>query len=75
MVSPIQEDILRRLAEVSELSEEVRFGQLLDFLGFLASAKANQSLAEIEDTELLEIIGQHCAALRMRKPEALARRA
>jgi hypothetical protein len=43
----------------------------LDFLGFLASAKANRSLAEIEDGELLEIIQQHCAALRIRKPEAL----
>ena len=75
MIPPLHQSLIAKLAEVSELSEEVRFGQLLDFLGFLASAKANQSLAEIEDTELLEIIGQHCAALRMRKPEALARRA
>jgi hypothetical protein len=75
MIPPLHQSLLAKLAEASELSEDVRFGQLLDFLGFLASAKANQSLAEIDDAELLEVVEQHCTALRIRKPEALARRA
>lgn len=74
MIPPLHQSLLAKLAEASELSDDIRFGQLLDFLGFLASAKANQPLAEIEDAELLEVIEQHCEQLRNRLPAAVARR-
>ena len=62
MISPTQQAILRELAEACDRSEDIRFGQLVDFLGFFA----NRPLAEIEDEELLRTIDQHVADLRRR---------
>jgi hypothetical protein len=63
MIHPTQQAILGRLAEVCELSEDIRFGQLLDFLGFLA----NERLAEIDDEQLLRTIEEHRGDLLRRR--------
>lgn len=68
MIQPIQKTLLERLAEICELSEDVRFGQLLDFLGLLASAHSGQSLAEIEDNDLVRIMERHRDQLKTRQP-------
>jgi hypothetical protein len=43
-------DILRNLAVLCELSPDVRFGQLLANLGFLAEDMSDRTLWDIEDT-------------------------
>ena len=69
MVQPSHQAILRRLAEVCELSDDVRFGQLIDFLSVLAQDANGHSLAEIEDTDFLAAIDQHhLDLLRRREP-------
>ena len=59
MIDKKRREILQRLEEIYELSDDVRFGQLLDFLGFLAKDAGQKSLAEIEDEALLEVIERH----------------
>jgi len=63
MIQPTQQAILSSLAEICELSEDVRFGQLVDFLGFLA----NKRLAEIDDEQLLRTIEEHRGDLLRRR--------
>lgn len=59
MIDPVQQAILDRLAEVCELSDDVRFGQMIDFLAFLGKDQTGRSLAEINDEELLQVIERH----------------
>ena len=63
MIPRTQQAILSRLGEICELSEDIRFGQLLDFLGFLA----NERLAEIDDEQLLRTIEEHRSDLLRRR--------
>ena len=68
MIQSTQQDILRSLAALCELSPGVRFGQLLANLGFLAEDMSNRTLWDIEDTELLQVIERHRADLSKRQP-------
>ena len=56
MIQPLQQDILRSLTALCELSPDVRFGQLIANLGFLAEDMSERTLWEIEDGELLQVI-------------------
>ena len=67
MIQTIQQDILRSLAALCELSPEVRFGQLIANLGFLAEDMSDRNLWDIEDAELLQVIEQHRADLSKRQ--------
>jgi hypothetical protein len=67
MIQPTQQDILRTLAALCELSPGVRFGQLLANLGFLAEDMSDRTLWDIEDTELFQIIERHRADLCKRQ--------
>ncbi len=68
MIQPVQQDILRSLAALCELSPGVRFGQLLANLGFLAEDVSNRTLWDIDDAELLQVIVRHRADLSKRQP-------
>lgn len=68
MIQPTQQDILQSLAVLCELSPEVRFGQLLANLGFLAEDLTDRTLGDIEDEELLQVIERHKADLYKRQP-------
>ena len=68
MIHPLQQDILRSLAALCELSPGVRFGQLLANLGFLAEDMSDCTLWDIEDAELLQVIERHRADLSKRQP-------
>ena len=70
MIQPVQQDILRSLAALCELSPGVRFGQLLANLGFLAEDKTDHALWDIEDAELLQVIERHRADLSKRQPHS-----
>ncbi len=67
MISPIQQDLLARLARLCELSPGVRFGQLITHLGFLAEDMGEGSLAELDDERLLRVIERHRAELSGRQ--------
>ena len=60
------EALLQKLSELVEHSPDVRFGQLLANLGFLTEARAEQSLWDIEDPMLLQVMEQHRAELAQR---------
>jgi len=68
MIQSTQQDILRSLAALCELSPGVRFGQLLANLGFLAEDMADRTLWEIEDAELLQVLERHRVDLSQRQP-------
>lgn len=59
-------ETLRALAEIWELSEEVRLGQLMAHLGFLGECHVGRGLGDIEDDELLAIVYRHRAELTAR---------
>ena len=68
MIEPMQQDILRSLAALCELSPGVWFGQLIANLGFLAEDMSNHTLWDIEDAELLQVLERHRADLSKRQP-------
>ena len=61
-----QLEALGVLAEVWELSPEVRLGQLMANLGFLGDVHVGKSLGYIEDDELVAVLYRHRAELRSR---------
>jgi hypothetical protein len=66
MISPTQQELLRRLGELCELSPDVRFGQLLAHLGFLVEDREDRSLRDVEDERLLAVVEHHRAELERR---------
>jgi len=67
MMTPTQREALAVLAELSELSPEVRLGQLLAHLGFLGEDQTGRSLWDIDDEQLLAVLYHHRAELIDRK--------
>ena len=67
MTSAVRQQILRQLEQVSELTPEVRFGQLIANLAFLAAGPWDQTLWDLEDDQLLAAIQQHLADLAARQ--------
>jgi hypothetical protein len=66
MTLATQHELLEKLAVLWELSPEVRFGQLLANLGFLAEDRTDQSLWDIEDEQLLKVMEKHRTELSQR---------
>jgi hypothetical protein len=56
MSNSTRKEILDRLAALSELAPEVRFGQLIANLAFIAAGPWDQTLWDLEDERLLEAI-------------------
>ena len=65
--SPVRQEILHQLERVSELAPEVRFGQLIANLTFLAAGPWDQTLWDLEDDQLLAAIQKHLADLAARQ--------
>ena len=59
MAHATQTDLIERLAEIRDLSPDVRFGQLLANLGFLVEDQTDQTLWNVEDGELLRVMEKH----------------
>lgn len=70
MIEPIRRDILSRLARLSELAPDLRFGQLVANLAFLAAGPWNETLWDLEDEQLLDAIRQMETDLSLRTAEA-----
>jgi hypothetical protein len=54
MMSPVRQEVLQVLAELSEVCPEVRLGQLMANFSYLARGLSNESIWDMEDEELLE---------------------
>lgn len=63
MITATQREALALLAELCELSPDVRLGQLLAHLGFLGEDQFGRSLGNIDDEQLLSVLYHHRAEL------------
>ena len=67
MIDPQRQEILRQLERVSELAPDMRFGQLIANMAFLAAGPWDQTLWDLEDGQLLAALRQHVADLAARE--------
>jgi hypothetical protein len=65
-MTEMQREALAVLAEVWELSPDVRLGQLMAHLEFLGEAHLGKGLGDIEDDELIAVLYRHRTELRAR---------
>lgn len=72
MINPTRQEILRLLERISQLDPDVRFGQLVANLAFLAAGPWDQTLWDLEDDVLLPALRQHVENLTRRHDEAQA---
>lgn len=70
MIPTTQNELIEKLADIHQLSPDIRFGQLLANLGFLVEDQTDQPLRDVEDDRLLEIMERHRADLARRQPDA-----
>ena len=74
MTDPTRSEMLERLARVSELAPDMRFGQLIANLAFMATLGPwDQTLWNLEDDQLLAALRQHLADLARRQADVAAR--
>jgi hypothetical protein len=71
MTDPTRQEILNRLARVSELAPDVRFGQLIANLAFMAAGPWDQTLWDLEDETLLGALRQLEADLSRRAADVV----
>lgn len=67
MIDSTRREILQALERLSELAPDVRFGQLIANLSYLAIGPTNEAVWEMEDEQLLEAIRAHTADLAGRQ--------
>jgi hypothetical protein len=67
MIEPTRAELLQILAELSEVVPEVRLGQLMVNLSYLARGLSNEATREVEDTELLIAARKHLEQWRSRR--------
>lgn len=67
MIQATQHELIEKVTELQQLSPGVRFGQLLANLGFLVEDQTDQSLGDVEDARLLEVMEKHRADLLRRQ--------
>ncbi len=70
MTPTTQHELIEKLADIHQLSPRIRFGELLANLGFLVEDRTEQTLRDIEDEQLLEIMEQHRAELSRRQADS-----
>jgi hypothetical protein len=67
MTDPTRREILDRMGRLSELAPDMRFGQLVANLAFLAAGPWDRALWDLEDEQLLGAIRQFEADLSRRE--------
>ncbi len=63
MITARRQEILRLLERLSELTPDVRFGQLVANLSYLAVGPTTEAIWDMEDEQLLAAIHKHIADL------------
>jgi hypothetical protein len=71
MISATQRKALAVLAELCELSTEVRLGQLMALLGPLGEDRFERGLWDLDDEQLLDAMYQHQRDLMARRSATL----
>ena len=71
MMTSVRQEALRVLAEIGELSPEVRLGQIVANLSYMARGLTSESIWDMEDDELLDAAQKHLAQLRSRQHSAV----
>ncbi len=66
MTDPTRRELLTRLERLSELAPDLRFGQLIANLAFMAAGPWDQTLWNLEDDQLLGAVRQFEADLSRR---------
>ena len=66
MTTQVRQNILQLLAELSDCCPEVRFGQLIANLSYLAEGPSNEAIWDVEDEELLDAARKHLEERRNR---------
>ncbi len=69
MIEPTRAEILARLERLSALAPDLRFGQLIANLAFMAAGPWDQTLWDLEDEPLLNAIRQLEADLSRRSAD------
>jgi hypothetical protein len=59
MIPTTHHELIEKLADIHQLSPDVRFGELLANIGFLVEDQTDQPLRDIEDDRLLEVMEKH----------------
>jgi hypothetical protein len=72
MISPLRQEVLRLLAELSEVAPDVRLGQLMANLSYLACGPSNASIWDMEDEQLLEAARKHLEKWRSRREASVS---
>lgn len=67
MISTTRQELIEKLADVQQLSPGVRFGQLLANIAFLVADQTDQTIREIDDDHLMEIMEAHRRDLERRQ--------
>jgi hypothetical protein len=71
MIDPTREQVLRVLAELSEVAPEIRLGQLIVNLSYLAKGLSSEAIWDMEDAELLAAAQKHLEKWRARRGAAV----
>jgi hypothetical protein len=67
MMNPVRQEALQALAELSELAPEVRLGQLMANLSYVARGLSPEAIWDMEDEELLAAARKHLEEWRARR--------
>ena len=59
MIKPIRRETLQALERLSELTPDVRFGQLIANLSYVAIGPTVEAIWDMEDDQLPAVIEQH----------------
>jgi hypothetical protein len=70
MIPTTHHELIEKLADIHQLSPDVRFGELLANIGFLVEDQTDQPLRDIEDDRLLEVMEKHRVDLARRQGDA-----
>ena len=65
-MTSMQREALNVLAELCEMSSDVRLGQLLAHVGFLGEDQTGRTLWDIDDAQLLSVLHHHHDELKGR---------
>ncbi|MGC8638972.1 MAG: hypothetical protein ACP5XB_03730 [Isosphaeraceae bacterium] len=67
MIPATHHELIEKLADLQQLSPDVRFGQLLANLAFLVEDQTDQSLWDVDDARLLDVMEKHRVDLLRRQ--------
>ena len=64
MIDSVRQEVLKVLADLSDLCPQIRLGQLMANLSYQARGASNESIWDMEDDELLAAAREHLLQMR-----------